>query len=348
VLLLRPAREVRGQWRTLVSPIAGVGLGTLALSGLLAVFLARSITGPVVAVTRASERLAAGDYAARVPVTGDAETARLARAFNAMAERIGEVHARQRDFVANVAHDLRTPLTALRGFSEALSDGTAATPAQREAAVAAIRSASDRMAVLVEQLLQLARFDGEAAGLDFRPVPAAELLAEAAAACAPLAAARGVRLDVAVEGAPMARADAAWLLRALVNVVENAIAYGPEGGRVALTAEAVSGGIERVPVEGTRGADLEAAGRAGALMVRFAVTDEGPGLAPDERARVFERFHRGDPARTAGGSGLGLAIAQEIVAAHGGSIGLEPASEPGRGTRAVIDVPAAVSLPRKP
>jgi len=318
LVLLRPAREVRGQWRTLVQPIVVVGLGTLALSGLLAVFLARSITGPILSVTRASERMAGGDFSVRVPVAGDAETARLARAFNAMAERVGEAYARQRDFVTNVTHDLRTPLTAIRGFAEALKDGTAATEAQREAALAAILAAADRMNGLVESLLELARIEGRAVGFAQRAVPARSLLEDAVGACGPRAEAHGARLAMAIEGEPVAWVDPGWLVRALVNVVDNALVHGREGGSVTLRARSIAH-----PEHGT--------------MARLTVTDEGPGVPPDQLPRVFERFYRGDPARMAGGTGLGLAIAREIVEANGGTIRLDPA--PGRGMRATIDLP---------
>lgn len=320
VVLLRPAREVRGQWRTLVRPIGLVGLGTLALAGALALVLARSITTPILAVTRASERLAAGDFAARVPIAGDAEAVRLAHAFNAMAERIGDTYARQRDFLTNVTHDLRTPLTAVRGFAEALKDGTASTPERRAAAVDAILAAAGRMNDLVESLLELARIEGRAASLAPAPVPVRALLEEAADACAPRVAARGARIALAVDGEPVAWVDRRWMVRALVNVIDNALVHGPEGGQVTLSA---------------RTAD----GDDGPPATRVTVSDEGPGIPEDQLPYVFERFYRGDPARAAGGSGLGLSIAREIVEAHGGRIRIGRAA--GRGARVTIDLPAA-------
>lgn len=351
VVVARPSREIRGLWRTMLPSSMLVGTIALVLAGIVSWFLARTITRPVEAMTAASALLAAGDYSVRVPDgDGQDEVSRLARAFNLMANDVGEAHRRQREFVANVGHDLRTPLTTVRGFAEALVDGTAHTPEQRANAVATIRASATRMADLVEELLMLARLEGQGAGLELAVVPVADIIAGATTASAGAARERHVRVHadvrgVGADGEPLAvRADATWLIRALANVLDNALRYAPRDSVVAVRARlepaATSAGsatrfapTDPLPPDGRR------LPSASAEMVAIQVMDAGPGMPPDVAARAFERFFRADPARAAGNSGLGLAIAREIVEAHGGTI--ELTSEVGHGTRVTVRVPAA-------
>lgn len=331
----RPSREIHGLWRTMLPSSAVVGSIALLLAGIVSWQLARSITRPVEAMTAASARLAAGDYSARVPEgTGHDEVARLARAFNRMAADVGDAHRRQREFVANVGHDLRTPLTTVRGFAEALLDGNASTDAQREQALTTISRSADRMADLVEELLVLARLEAQEGGLELAAVPIVDLLDGAIAANAGTARARNVTVDVDVrqggdgraagERSLAVRADGAWLSRALANVLDNALRYAPRGSTVRITAFG-----EPVP-------RAEPTGR----FVAIAITDSGPGMPAEVAARAFERFFRADPARAAGNSGLGLAIAREIVEAHGGTIAMETSI--GAGTCVTLRLPAAL------
>ncbi len=330
VAVARPSREIRGVWRPMVPTAAIVGSIALVLAGLVSWVLARTITRPVEAMTAASARLAGGDFSVRVPEgSGRDEVSRLARAFNRMAADVGDAHRRQREFVANVGHDLRTPLTTVRGFAEALLDGTAATDAQRRQALETIRSSAGRMADLVEELLVLARLEGQRDGLELAVVPLADIVGGAVAATAGAAQSRGVAVDVALpadggpDGEPIrVRADALWLIRAVANVLDNAVRYAPPGSAVTIRAE---GQARR------RGGD--------ARGVALRVADGGPGMPPTVAARAFERFFRADPARAGGNSGLGLAIAREIVEAHHGAIELDTAE--GRGTTVEIWLPSA-------
>jgi len=308
--------EVRGLWQPLLPSIALVGSLTLALASLIAYGLARSITRPLEAMTQASERIAAGDYTVRVPARGAGEIGRLAAAFNAMAHQVGEAQRRQRDFVVNVSHDLRTPLTAIRGFARALVDGTARTDAQRRKSATAIESASRRMAALVEALIDLARLEGQQGGMQQQRFAAAALLSRVVEDHRPMADTAGVRLIFAAPADLHVAADPTWMSRALGNLVDNAIQHSPPGGEVRL-----------------------AAGLSAAGAVEIHVSDAGAGIPPEDLPRIFERFYRGDRARTTNGRGLGLAIAREIIEGHDGTITID--STPGQGTHVTVRLPMA-------
>jgi len=311
LVVYRPRAEVRGMWRPLLPSIALAGSLALALASVIAYLLARSITHPLEAMTRASERIAAGDYTVRVSHRGRDEVGRLAAAFNAMAGRVGEAQQRQRDFVTNVSHDLRTPLTSIRGFARALLDGTARTDAQRRKAVEAIEGAGGRMAMLVETLIDLARLEGQEGGMQAETVAASALLSRVANDHRHAADVADVRVVVDAPEGLTVRVDPVWMARALGNLVDNAIQHSPHGAEVRLGAAADDDG-----------------------EVELVVADHGLGIPAEDLRRVFERFYRGDRARSTNGSGLGLAIAREIVEGHGGTIDIE--STLGRGTRVVV------------
>lgn len=326
LVMLRPAAELQGTWRSLLPSIALVGSLALLLSGAMAVPLARSISRPLEALTAASERIAEGDLTVRVDEEGSDELVRLARSFNTMAREVGEANARQRDFIANVGHDLRTPLTSIVGFTDALRDGTARSDTDRRTALASIAGAADRMRGLVEQLLELAQLEQHATGLHLVRCDVRALLERAADAVAGQSAAREVSIEVEAAEGSAVRADAQWLGRALANVVDNAVRHSETGGAVKLTA---------------RPSATDGESSSERAMVAIEVADTGSGIAPQDIPRVFERFFRGDTARTSGASGLGLSIAREIVEAHGGTIGIE--SIVGERTTVTLLVPAAVN-----
>ncbi len=307
VVVVRPSRELRGMWLTMVPSVALAGSLAVLAAGLVAAAVAGSITRPIEAVTAGSARLAGGDHDVRVPVEGAAEFRSLAHSFNAMAFEVGQAHDRQRDFVVNVSHDLRTPLTTIRGFAEALRDGTAKSQEQQDAAARAIAAGATRMAALVEELLDLARLEGQQGGLERSRVALSPLIEDITADLRGAAGERDVRFLVDVEKGLTAWADRSWLSRALLNLIGNGVVHGPRGGTVRITV---------------RSADAQQGAQQGAGVagVSMEIQDEGNGISAAQQQRIFERFYRGDPARSAGGSGLGLAIAREIIEAHGGFI----------------------------
>ena len=236
--------------------------------------------------------------------------------FNDATER-QRLDAIRRDFVANASHELRTPLTSIRGFVEALEDGAKDEPGTAERFLGKIRTHADRMAALVEDLLELSRLESSARApepLETRP---GEVAAEVVASFADQAARKPLTLRHEARGAGAVATDRERLRRILENLVDNAVKYTPAGGHVVVTSS-----------EGPDGS------------ARIEVRDDGPGIEAEHRERVFERFYRVDKARSRelGGTGLGLAIVRHLAESIGAQVTLE--SEPGRGSAFSVRLPA--------
>jgi two-component system sensor histidine kinase MtrB len=267
-------------------------LGVSVLGVGVALLIGRRIRRPLKALSAAADELGAGALDTRVPVKGRDEVAALAASFNTMAARLGEsideLHAKdrqQRRFVADVAHDLRTPLASMIATVDSLDH---AEPATRTRAAEILGTQARRLAKLVEDLLEIARFDAGKADLRVEPVDLADLVADAAEVT-------GVEATVTASGDVTVVADPRRVHTVVANLLSNAVRHGAAPVTVTL--------------DGT-GDDV---------VVR--VADTGPGVPEDLLPVLFDRFTRGDHARQAtGGSGLGLAIARENVLAHGGSL----------------------------
>jgi len=299
------AARVRESWLRL----ALIGLAVIGAGLALAWVLARSLAAPVTQVGRAADRLAHGELEARVPEEGPAELAGLARSFNRMAAALGAALTSQRDFVANASHQLRTPLAGLKLRLEAVRAEGGAAAEQAEKAELEV----DRLSELVGDLLELARASSpESTG---RPLDLGQAAAEAADRWHDRVAASGKHLDLRRSGPATVWASEVDLAHVLDNLLENAVRYAPPGTRIELAVSAEVG------------------------RSTLTVADEGPGIAPEERQRVFERFFRGSTGRRSGpGTGLGLAIVAELVARWEGELRLLE----GAGTA------VAVSFPRAP
>ncbi|MFN8485756.1 MAG: HAMP domain-containing sensor histidine kinase [Anaerolineae bacterium] len=301
-------------WPTLTRLMLTVGVIVFALATALGYWLARSITKPVAQLTRATEAMARGDYGQTIPVKGDDEVARLGRAFNTMSQEVDKAHRMQRDFLVNVSHDLKTPLTSIEGFAQAMVDGSLHSMEEYHSAANIIYAESERMRRLIGQLLDLARLQGGIAAFNMADVDMADLLTRAARAAAPRQVAAGVAFTYHMPPwLPTVRGDPVRLEQVLNNLLDNAFKYTGPGGHVDLTAGPSPGGLS------------------------FTVTDSGPGIPPEDLHRIFERFYRSNRARSDGGSGLGLAIVREIVEAHGGRV--DVSSEVGRGTSVTVFLP---------
>jgi len=295
--------------------LAGLaGLGVAAVAGLL---LSRSVYLPLQRVARAAVSVARGNYREKVPVQGPTEARTLAENFNRMTEAVHSSQQTLRDFLANVSHELKTPLTSIRGFSQALRDGTITEPEGEERAARVIEDESRRLLHLVEELLDLSRIESGQEGMSRSPVPVQELFAHCAEVFSLRSQETGVRLDVESGGVPPVLGDFDRLEQVLGNLLDNAFRHTPAGGSVRLGARP--------------------AGTAGDGWVELSVADSGEGMSAEELAQVFDRFYKGDAAGR--GAGLGLAISREIVRAHGGEIRAE--STPGAGTRFVVTLPVA-------
>jgi signal transduction histidine kinase len=257
--------------------------------------LAVGMTSPLRQMTHAARRMAAGHYDVRVETGSTDEVGELARAFNTMSADLATVDRQRRDLVASVSHELRTPLTALVAVLENLDDGVIAPDPE---AVHVARAQAERLGDLVDDLLDLSRLDAGVVPLDRADHPTLPLLdaVVAEARSGPGASQRGVSFDVRVEPPDLTvHADRARLHQLLANLLDNAARHSPAGGVVHVWAGEVAG------------------------LTRIEVADEGPGIAPQDRERVFERFGT-LPDSSGGGTGLGLAIARWVADLHGGRI----------------------------
>ena len=296
---------------TLARTFLIAGSLTVAAALLVAFAVAAHLSAPLRRMAAVASEVDAGDLSHRMPEGGAREVHQLAQSFNHMLDRLEEAFARQRSFVSDASHELRTPLTAIRGQIEVLGRSKSPPRSEVEATVAHVNREVARMTRLAEDLTLLAQTDE---GMAYRAdwIDLERFVAETSQEVA-----RGARRRVEVEPVPRGRllADGDRLAQVLRNLIQNAIEHTSADGLVRVTASA----------------------RAG--RVRVAVDDDGPGIPPEERARIFDRFHRADLSRSrrGGGSGLGLAIARAIVAAHGGRIWAEAAPE--GGARVVFELP---------
>jgi len=256
--------------------------------------VARGMTSPLRAMAAAAEAMARGEHGHRVPATSRDEVGQLAVAFNTMAAQLETLDRARRDLVADAAHELRTPIAALRASLENTVDGV------EEPNLPELLVQVERLGHLADQLLDLSALEAGAAGLKRRSFAVAEL-------------ARDCDADVRIPGDLRLDGDFDRLRQVVTNLVENAHRHAP-GTAVVLRAASTTGGGIRLEVE-----------------------DRGPGLAPQEAARAFDRFARADRSRSTPSSGLGLAIARSIVELHGGAIRVESAIP--HGCRVVIDLP---------
>jgi two-component system phosphate regulon sensor histidine kinase PhoR len=222
----------------------------------------------------------------------------------------------RREFVANVSHELRTPVAALKAMAETLASGALDDPPAARSFVDRIELEADRLAQLVEELLELARLEGGRAFVEGERVDVAAVVTRAAERVRPLADRRAVALKVEPGASAEVLGDAARLERAVVNLVDNAVKFTPPAGGVTVREWQDNG------------------------EVLVSVADTGPGIAAEDQARVFERFYKADRARATGGAGLGLAIAKHTVLAMGGRIWVE--STEGKGATFVIALPRSV------
>jgi two-component system sensor histidine kinase BaeS len=296
----------------LLRAIAGAS-GLAALLALLTgLAVARRITRPVTRLIRVTRAMGGGDRAARVgPVAAPGELRELATAFDQMADGLDREEQLRRDLVADIAHELRTPIAVLQAGHEALLDGVAEpTPEQ----LASLRDEVLRLARMVGDLQTLAAADAAAMQLTLRPGDLASIAATAADSLAGQFEAAGITLHRKLTPVPVL-ADAHWLHQVVTNLLTNALKFTPAGGLVT---------IEAGPADG---------------QARLRVSDTGTGIPAEELPRIFNRFWRGRQASTVSGSGIGLAIAAELAQAHGGQ--LTAASQPGQGTELTLTLPRA-------
>ena len=308
-----PAVEVSTSTRAINPYLIWGGLLAAVCALILTLFLSGRILAPVEALSKAARKLSRGDFSQRVNVTTRDEVGDLATTFNRMAEELGHTEELRRNMVADVAHELRTPLSNIRGLAEAMRDGVLEADSKT---LGSIHEEVMLLTRLVEDLQELSLTEAGHLKLDIQEVDISDLARRAVDAARPRLEAKGVQLDMELPPSIIVSGDGERLAQVVRNLLVNALNYTPEGGRIGVAV--VRKGEE----------------------VEIRVTDTGVGISSEELPHIFERFYRVDKsrARATGGVGLGLTIAKRLVDAHGGQI--EVQSEEGKGSTFIVTLPA--------
>jgi len=315
IVVAKPQDVVRDQWAPLILRLAAaIAIGGL-LAWLLGLWLSQRISRPVEALARASDEIAAGNYAIQVPVgRGGTELMHLSERFNEMAARLAATEERERQFLMSVSHELRTPLTAIKGHVDALRDGLVDDPELVTASLDVVANEATRLERLVGDVLDLAKLRAHRFTVQTEEVDMGRLVEQAYGSFGDEA--RRREIDYALDGvdaAPTIITDGDRVFQVITNLLKNAFRWTPDGGSIGVALEAANG------------------------AVRVDVTDTGPGITREDVQRIFSPFVSHDTQ----GTGLGLPIAQELAGALGGRIELE--TEPGRGSRFRLVLPAGSS-----
>ena len=293
------------------------------ISIVISLIMSKTMLSPIQGMTTAAEAMADGDFSRKIKVESEDEIGILANTFNDMAaqiesmlEELKKAEKLRREFVANVSHELRTPLTSVRTYAETLSDNHEIPREMEDEFLRVIINESDRMAKIVQDLLELSRFDSGTSVLSVESFSMERSVRDVYAAIALEAKKRNHELNLELEWRlPRINGDRARIEQVLMNIMSNALKYTPDGGRI----------------------DVSSGSSGGNIWVK--IEDTGVGIPQDDLERVFDRFYRVDKARTreSGGTGLGLSIAKEIITKHGGDINIESAQ--GEGTSVTITLP---------
>ncbi len=289
--------------------------GALVVAVVIGLWLARRLTRPLQALTEAAQKIAQGNLEQEVAVTTQDEIGQLAQAFNQMSHEVARANQMRRQMTADIAHDLRTPLTVIAGYIESMRDGILAPTPER---FAMIYTEIERLQKMVEDLRLLSQADAGELRLNCQAVRPGVILERAASLFQHRATQKGITLRVnGNENLPPVWVDEDRMMQVMDNLLSNALRHTPEGGEVILEVISSEHGVE------------------------FIVRDSGEGIPPEEIPKIFERFYRADKSRhtEAGESGLGLAIVKAIVEAHRGRVWA--VSVPGGGTAVHFEVPLA-------
>lgn len=299
-----------------LGPLAQAGLFALLVAFILSLVMSRWITAPLLRISREARQVADG-RAHPIPLEGPEEVRQLAASFNDMTRQVQETQQSQKDFIANVSHELKTPLTSIQGFARAIQDGTAQSPAEQAQAADVISAEAARMNRLVQDLLTITKLDAGSIAFSFESMDINPLLKAAQHRFTPRTEAAGIGFTVVRSDQPaVVQGDPDRLMQLLDNLLDNALKFTPAAGKIYLSSEI----------------------RGDAVLIH--VVDTGEGIPPDEQSRIFERFYQVDKARPGGevrGYGLGLAICQQIAQAHGGTLSVT--SQPGEGSHFVVKIP---------
>ena len=323
LIVVVPADDVTDAWARLLPRLLLAGGVAALFAVVVGTWLASRITRPIVEMTHASQAMSRGDYQQQIEVRGHDEVANLARAFNQMSAQVDRSSRSMRQLLADVSHELKTPLTSIQGFSQALADGVVADPSEAQRLAGVVHEESERMRALVDDLLYLSRIESGELHLERDRVDLNALLAGTVRRLRYQAEAGEVDVRLELAGPP-AHGDERRLEQVFANLLDNAIRFAPAGSAV-LVGTARDDGFVVTEVE-----------------------NGGPTIPPEELSHLFDRFYQVDRARTSSGhSGLGLAIVGELVQAHGGTVDVRSSAE--EGTVFTVRLPAhAPSPPARP
>jgi two-component system, OmpR family, sensor kinase len=311
IVVAKPKTELHQRWLALIERLLLAFAAGVAVAAGFAWYLSRRITNPVLALSRAADEIAAGQYDVNVPkVPGGGEIDQLAGRFREMAARLAQAEQLERNFLMSVSHELRTPLTAIRGHVEALREGVVTDEEMRTASLTVIAAEAERLERLVDDVLDLAKLGAHRFTLLREEVEMERLVERAYVAFSEEARRRGIDYRQNVAAKPVIISDGDRVLQIITNLLSNAFRWTPDGGEIELELTATDG------------------------TVYVAVDDSGPGIPAVERERIFRPFW----SRDGGGTGLGLAIARELATALGGRIRLETSSEKGSRFELVLPI----------
>lgn len=308
LIIAVPANDVIAAWAKSL-PRMFIAGGVAMLAGVVvAGIVARRMTRPILQMTRASRAMAKGDFTQRIDVHGHDEIAVLGTAFNEMAAQVDRSRRAMRQLVADVSHDLKTPLTSIQGYSQALLDGVLEDDAERQRAVEVVHQEAERMRALVEDLLYLSQIEAGQLPLNLEPLDIDAAVAATAQRFRLQAEAADVTVRVSTDGTSVL-ADERRVEQVLANLVDNALRFAPAGSEVLLRTARVPG------------------------FVLIEVHNGGDPIPPEDLPHLFDRFYQVDRARTRTGgqvhSGLGLSIVRELVQAQGGDVAVQSSRDAG-------------------
>ena len=293
------------------------GLMAIGIAILLSFFLSRRILAPIKALTGAARQFGKGDFSRRVDPEVRGEVGELSRSFNSMADDLQRTERLRRNMVADIAHELRTPLSNLKGYLEAIRDGLVQPD---EATIDSLSEETTTLSRLIDDLQELSIADAGELKLEIQSEDISVLIRQTVSALLPKATNKGITVNIDLPASALAvNIDAHRIKQVLRNLLENAVTHTDTGGRIIVSAAHKDN------------------------MIAVSVTDNGKGISSEDLPMIFERFYRVDKSRTraTGGSGLGLTIAKRIVEAHNGAI--EVTSQLGKGSTFTFSLPAAES-----
>ncbi len=301
VYIQTAAQTVYAGFRGIAFKVALAALAVMALTGVIVFFITRQMVKPLRIMAQVAGEFAVGKFESRAPVSGSSETRELASAFNLMAGQLAALEQTRRDFVANVSHELRSPMTSMQGFLEGMLDGTI-PPEEQPRYMRVVLDETRRLSKLVASLLNLSRMENSETQLAYSDFDIHERIRRVIIANMSQLDEKNLELSLSFGDEPLyVHADAEQIEQVLINLVSNAVKYTPEGGHVTIST---------------------AQDKA---CVRVTVRDDGPGVSPEDAPYIFDPFYTADKSHTVGnGTGLGLAISKRIMDKHGQTLRLLP------------------------